>query len=67
MKNFLKDIDFYEVPATADILNCSHVPEPYLFTKTFAEAEDDVAFIIHSSGTTGTRTNDITLLDASHC
>ncbi|KAB8258604.1 hypothetical protein BDV32DRAFT_68400 [Aspergillus pseudonomiae] len=53
MKNFLKDTDFYEVPATADILNSSNVPEPYPFTKTFAEAENDVAFIIHSSGTTG--------------
>ena len=58
MKNFLKDTGFYEVPATADILNCSNVPEPYPVTKTFAEAEDDVAFIIHSSGTTGMRTND---------
>ncbi|KAB8226591.1 hypothetical protein BDV33DRAFT_197585 [Aspergillus novoparasiticus] len=53
MKEFLNDTDFYEVPATADILNCSNVPEPYPFIKTFAEAEDDVAFIIHSSGTTG--------------
>ncbi|KAE8375247.1 hypothetical protein BDV26DRAFT_299832 [Aspergillus bertholletiae] len=53
MKKLLKDTEFYEVPATADILNSSNTPEPYPVTKTFTAAENDVAFIIHSSGTTG--------------
>jgi phenylacetate-coenzyme A ligase PaaK-like adenylate-forming protein len=52
MKSFLKGTEFHEVPGTEDIIN-SIGSEPYPFSKTFAEAEDNVAFIIHSSGTTG--------------
>ncbi|KAF7586115.1 hypothetical protein BBP40_009428 [Aspergillus hancockii] len=53
MKIFLKETGFYEVPGTADIMNNSSGWDPYPSGKTFAEAEDGVAFIIHSSGTTG--------------
>lgn len=46
------DTVFHEVPSIAELFSTSAQPYPY--TKTYQEAEDDVAIIIHSSGTTGT-------------
>ncbi|KAL4988612.1 hypothetical protein BDW68DRAFT_158654 [Aspergillus falconensis] len=51
IKAFRSGTVYLEAPATADLLssNC----EPYLFTTPFSAMEEKVAFIIHSSGTTG--------------
>ncbi|GFN14080.1 putative NRPS-like enzyme [Aspergillus tubingensis] len=48
---FRPDTTFHEVPSIAELF--STTAQPYLYTKTYQEAEDDVAIIIHSSGTTG--------------
>ncbi|KAF7597548.1 hypothetical protein BBP40_000026 [Aspergillus hancockii] len=40
-----------EIPSSADILGGTTTPFP--FSKTFEEVRDEVAFIAHSSGTTG--------------
>lgn len=49
---FRPDTAFHEVPSIAELF--STTAQPYPYTKTYQEAEDDVAIIIHSSGTTGT-------------
>lgn len=49
---FRPDTTFHEVPSIAELF--STTAQPYLYTKTYQEAEDNVAIIIHSSGTTGT-------------
>ncbi|PYI09236.1 NRPS-like enzyme [Aspergillus sclerotiicarbonarius CBS 121057] len=48
---FRQDTAFYEVPSIAELLDAEVQHYPY--TKSYSEAEDDVAIIIHSSGTTG--------------
>ena len=48
---FRQDTAFHEVPSIAELLN-AEVP-PYPYTKSYRDAVDDVAIIIHSSGTTG--------------
>ncbi|PWY76131.1 NRPS-like enzyme [Aspergillus sclerotioniger CBS 115572] len=48
---FRQDTAFFEVPSIAELLDAK--VEHYPYTKTYREAEDDVAIIIHSSGTTG--------------
>lgn len=55
LKSVFEGMDFWEVPSLADILDdkegegLNHYP----LSKTYEEIEDEVAFIIHSSGTTG--------------
>lgn len=44
---------FAAIPTLPQIMDDSRGAESYPFTKTFAEAQDEVALIIHSSGTTG--------------
>ncbi|PWY86755.1 NRPS-like enzyme [Aspergillus heteromorphus CBS 117.55] len=51
IQTFRRNTAFYEVPSLEDLL--STPAQPYPYNKTFTEAEDDVAIIIHSSGTTG--------------
>ncbi|RAL10259.1 putative NRPS-like enzyme [Aspergillus homomorphus CBS 101889] len=45
------DTKLFEVPSLVEFLETDS--SPYPFEKTFKEAEDEVAIIIHSSGTTG--------------
>ena len=59
IKAFSPGRRFFEVPTTSDLLDGDLGLRHYPFTKTFAEAEDEVAFIIHSPGTTGMRTGGI--------
>lgn len=47
------DLDAFQVPATKAILSGESGLRPYLYTKSYAEAEDETICIIHSSGTTG--------------
>ncbi|KAJ5897984.1 hypothetical protein N7504_008272 [Penicillium tannophilum] len=42
-----------EVPSIDDILGDSRGLEQYCFEKSYGEIEDEIAFMIHSSGTTG--------------
>ncbi|KAL4860612.1 hypothetical protein BDV12DRAFT_209040 [Aspergillus spectabilis] len=44
---------YLEVPSVFELLDATIEPKHYPFTKTFEDLEDEVAFIIHSSGTTG--------------
>jgi len=46
-------IDSIKVLSITEILEDTHGLDHYPFEKTFDEIEDKVAFIIHSSGTTG--------------
>lgn len=45
---------FQEVPSVADILNNGSGTNHFEFSQTYDEVVDKIAFIIHSSGTTGT-------------
>jgi hypothetical protein len=42
-----------EVPSITNILEDIRGLDQYLFEKSYGEIEDEVAFMIHSSGTTG--------------
>lgn len=46
-------LDVQELPTFAEMLESQ--TSFYPFSKTYEEIEDDTAFIIHSSGTTGTK------------
>lgn len=48
-----QDLEVFQVPTTKSLLNDEGGLHHYAHTKAYAEAEDDVVFIIHSSGTTG--------------
>ncbi|KAJ6102213.1 hypothetical protein N7486_004640 [Penicillium sp. IBT 16267x] len=52
IQSFTPGIEVFEVPSLKAMLAAGDVGS-YPFPKTFAEAEDDTALIIHSSGTTG--------------
>ena len=47
------EMDFLEVPSFTDILDDEGGLNHYPLEKTCEEIEDEVAFMIHSSGTTG--------------
>ncbi|KAE8335493.1 hypothetical protein BDV24DRAFT_156005 [Aspergillus arachidicola] len=49
------DLTTVKIPASTEILGGATMP--YLFSKSFEEVKDDVAFIAHSSGTTGDHTS----------
>ncbi|KAL2004119.1 hypothetical protein VTN02DRAFT_6583 [Thermoascus thermophilus] len=51
IKNNRPNLELLEVPSLDEMLEGETSVYPY--TKTFEEAEDEVSFIIHSSGTTG--------------
>lgn len=51
IKALRPDLTTVEIPAPTEILRGATMP--YLFSKSFEEVKDDVAFIAHSSGTTG--------------
>ncbi|KEF56727.1 uncharacterized protein A1O9_06917 [Exophiala aquamarina CBS 119918] len=51
VKARVKDVRFWQTPTLAEMLAGRTVPYP--FSKTFDEAENDWAIIIHSSGSTG--------------
>ncbi|KAL5339881.1 NRPS-like enzyme [Aspergillus crustosus] len=53
IKAFRPDTLYLDVPSVSDMLDATLEPEHYRFTKTFEDLEDEVTFIIHSSGTTG--------------
>jgi hypothetical protein len=42
-----------EVPNVIEILDDVRGLDHYLFEKSYGEIEDEIAFMIHSSGTTG--------------
>lgn len=45
------DMHFWEIPTLDEMLR--HPVERFPYTKQFEDAENEVAFIIHSSGSTG--------------
>jgi acyl-coenzyme A synthetase/AMP-(fatty) acid ligase len=51
IKALRPDLVTVEIPSSADILGGTTTSFP--FSKTFVEVRNDVAFIAHSSGTTG--------------
>ncbi|KAB8223675.1 hypothetical protein BDV33DRAFT_166905 [Aspergillus novoparasiticus] len=51
IKALRPDLTTVKIPASTEILGGTTIP--YLFSKSFEEVKDDVAFIAHSSGTTG--------------
>lgn len=53
LRPVLPAMDFLEVPSFMDILGDEEGLNHYPLEKTYDEIEDEVAFIIHSSGTTG--------------
>ncbi|KAL4879373.1 NRPS-like enzyme [Aspergillus karnatakaensis] len=53
IKAFRPETLYIEVPSTTELLDTANEGKHYTFTKTFEELEDEIVFIIHSSGTTG--------------
>lgn len=51
IKDLRPDLDAFEIPSLTEMLE-NHTAF-YPFPKSFEEVENDTAFIIHSSGTTG--------------
>lgn len=51
IKALRPDLTTVEIPASTEIFGGATTPFP--FAKSFEEVKDDVAFIAHSSGTTG--------------
>lgn len=51
IRNNRPDLEILEIPSLDEMLESETSLYPY--NKTFEEAEDEVSFIIHSSGTTG--------------
>lgn len=47
-------MQFHEVPSVADIFSNGSDASHFEFSKTYDEVVDKIAFMIHSSGTTGT-------------
>lgn len=55
LQNLRLGLDVKELPTFAEMLESQ--TSSYPFSKTYEEIENDTAFIIHSSGTTGTVLN----------
>lgn len=53
LKVIFQGMNFWQVPSMADILDDEEGLNHYPLSKTYEEIEDEVAFMIHSSGTTG--------------
>ena len=53
LKGIFQGMNFWQVPSMADILDDEEGLNHYPLSKTYEEIEDEVAFMIHSSGTTG--------------
>jgi long-subunit acyl-CoA synthetase (AMP-forming) len=53
IKAFSSALDVFQVPAVKTILSDENGLRHYAYAKSYADAEDDIICIIHSSGTTG--------------
>lgn len=53
LQRLLPGMHIFQVPSTKATLSAHSCLRPYKMTKSYEESEDDVACIIHSSGTTG--------------